>query len=223
VTSRRCHLLVEGQTEEIFANQVLMPHLHAVGFDVVTVSIVATKRVASGAKFRGGITSWNQLQADLRLLLRDSAMVVSTLIDFYALPPETPGASTSRMPPRERVVDIENAIAADLGAENLVPHVMLHEFETLLFVDPARVAQHFGDDHIQQGMQADITHCGGEPELIDDGPQTAPSKRLRNHISTYSKTTDGPTIVAGIGLAPLRQACPHFDAWLNELERRALP
>jgi hypothetical protein len=61
----RCRLLVEGQTEETFANLVLCPHLYEFGFHDVSVTVVSTKRVVSGGKFRGGITAWKQLRKDI--------------------------------------------------------------------------------------------------------------------------------------------------------------
>ncbi|MGH8907498.1 MAG: DUF4276 family protein [Egibacteraceae bacterium] len=61
------------------------------------------------------------------------------------------------------------------------------------------------------------TVCG-EPELVDDGPKSAPSKRIIDAWPQYAKTTDGPVLAAQIGIARLRDRCPHFDAWVSRLE-----
>ncbi len=57
-------------------------------------------------------------------------------------------------------------------------------------------------------------------EHIDDGPMTAPSKRIIELIPAYegSKPSAGPDIAEFIGLAAIRAACPHFDSWLTRLE-----
>jgi hypothetical protein len=215
----RCRLLVEGQTEEAFANLTLLPHLHDVGFHEVAVIVVATKRVAAGGKFRGGITTWKQLRNDIGRLTRDRGSVVTTLVDFYGLPSDVPGVRSlgDRWDPRRRVAHVEEAIGDAIAAPNFVPHVVLHEIEALLYTDPAAAAAHFGDDELQKAMEADLAACG-EPELIDEGPDTAPSKRIAKHRPGYVKTSDGPTILGDIGLPALRDACPHFDGWLTTLE-----
>jgi len=60
----------------------------------------------------------------------------------------------------------------------------------------------------------------GSPELIDDGHDTAPSKRIARLIPEYAgmKASAGPLIAAKIGLAAIRQRCSHFDEWLKKLE-----
>lgn len=215
----RCYVLVEGQTEEAFINQVVSPHLMGHGFHHVTPVVIATKRPADGGKYRGGIGSWSQFERELRNLLRDSAALVTSMVDLYALPTETPGVVTApALPPLDRVRHIETAIADAIGAANLRPHTMLHEFETLLYADPAAVARHFADERIEAALHADISTCGSA-EHVDEGPDTAPSKRIARHVTGYLKATDGPTITAEIGLPALRTACPHFHDWITDLER----
>jgi hypothetical protein len=57
------------------------------------------------------------------------------------------------------------------------------------------------------------------PEDINDHPKTAPSKRIVAAMRGYQKTFHGPLIACEIGLSAIRQNCPHFDAWLQKLER----
>ena len=63
-----------------------------------------------------------------------------------------------------------------------------------------------------------FTHSS--PELIDDGPQTAPGKRIIDLIADYesSKSVAGPQIAQRIGLDAIRGKCPHFNSWLSRLE-----
>lgn len=214
----RCYVLVEGQTEEAFVNRVITPHLLSVGYIAATPVVIATKRSAGGGKYKGGVGSWEQVERELLLLCRDGGATVTSMIDLYGLPAETPGlADAPTGPPRVRVEHIENAMSRHLGQPNLITNIMLHEFETLLYVAPDLVGQHFAMPGLTTAMQTDVHKCG-EPEAVDDGPDTAPSKRIRAHVPGFLKATDGPTIAADIGLTRLRGACPHFDGWISALE-----
>ena len=59
------------------------------------------------------------------------------------------------------------------------------------------------------------------PELIDDGQQTAPSKRIIAQFPQYGdlKTTVGTQMAERIGLETIRSKCPHFNAWVDRLEK----
>jgi hypothetical protein len=59
---------------------------------------------------------------------------------------------------------------------------------------------------------------GTAPEDVNDGAQTAPSKRLETLIAGYRKTVHGPPAVASAGLTALRTSCPRFGAWVTRLE-----
>ncbi len=218
----RCRLLVEGQTEETFANRMLLPHLYSLGFHDVSVTVVETKRTAGGAKFRGGLLSWQQLRKDIRLLVHDGGALITTLIDFYALPSDVPGVSSlgAGWDARRRVAHVEGEVSKAIDRANFLPHIVLHELEALLYADPDAVGAHFNDHDVVTSMQADLAQCS-EPELVDDGPNTSPSKRIMRHRPGYLKTSDGPTILADIGLPLIRTACPHFDAWLVQVEDAA--
>jgi hypothetical protein len=58
-------------------------------------------------------------------------------------------------------------------------------------------------------------------EHIDDGMETAPSKRIINVIPAYEgrKSSAGPDIAAYIGVPVIRAECPHFDRSLTRLEK----
>jgi hypothetical protein len=214
---RQLFVLAEGQTEEIFVRDVLAPHLHAFEIHAQPV-LIATKRVASGGKYRGGVTSWTQVEGDLRRLLGAShAVAVTTMIDLYALPSTWPGLATRPTGPRQVVAHIEDAMASRIDDARFLAHLTLHEFEALLFCGPDICARRAANPSVATRMSADVT-SSGEPELVDDGPDTAPSKRLLRVWPTYAKTVDGPTIAAEIGLDRLRNECPHLDRWIAALE-----
>lgn len=70
-------------------------------------------------------------------------------------------------------------------------------------------------------LAAAIAATGKPPELIDDGRATAPSRRIAAFLAQYArqKADAGSAAARTIGLARLRQACPHFDQWVSKLEQ----
>jgi hypothetical protein len=58
------------------------------------------------------------------------------------------------------------------------------------------------------------------PELINQGATTAPSKRLAQVIPNYNKSKIplASLILEKIGLAKIREKCPHFNQWITRLE-----
>ena len=61
-------ILVEGQTEEAFVKNLLVTHLQEHGVAVVPI-IVATKRLLTGDKKRGGYVPYPRLREEVRRLL----------------------------------------------------------------------------------------------------------------------------------------------------------
>lgn len=214
---RRAFALVEGQTEEIFVRDVVAPHLESLGLYIKPV-LVTTKRIPAGRNFRGGVVSWQQVSGDLGRLLRDSNVTaVTTVLDVYALPTDWPGLEGAPSEPYALVGKLEEAMRVEINDERFLPYLSLHEFEALVFVDPVLCEQRSSKGGVAAALQGALNECGA-PELIDQGPQTAPSKRLIAAWPNYVKTVDGPALAAAIGSARLRQACPHLDAWLTALE-----
>ena len=213
--SRRLHLLLEGQTEEQVARDLLQPHLETCGWQV-SYSVIKTKRTASSGAHRGGVTNWPKLEREIRLLLRGRSFdVVTTVIDFYAFPADAPGMATK--PPKDAVEYVERALAEAIADRRFVPHLTLHEIEAWVFAAAAELGTLYGDDELTSALRRCAAEAGG-PELVNDGPETAPSKRLAKLWPGYVKTIDGPLALAELGLSALRTQCPHFDAWLKRLE-----
>jgi hypothetical protein len=216
---KRVLILVEGQTEETFVRDVLAPHFLARGVALIP-KLLVTKRVKSGGHFKGGVVSYAQVKGDLHRLLADTgAERITTMLDYYGLPDDFPGLANR--PPGtgyQRVEHVERAFQADLSHPRFLPYLALHEFEALLFTDPARCDWIFSDaPGTIESMKA-IRASVASPEEINEGPVTAPSKRLLGLFPGYQKTLHGPMAAAAQGLAPLREACPHFNQWVSALE-----
>jgi hypothetical protein len=214
-------MLVEGQSEEIFVRRSLALHLER--YEVYVVPIVLrTKFLPSDGGFRGGVSNWNQILRNLRLLMRDGDAWITTLLDFYGLPKDFPGLPEALCAgdPYKRVTALQQRFAAELNHPRFIPFLALHEFETWLFSEPDVVAAHFGQVQLADELRAVIQETGG-PERMNHGATTHPKARLRSLVSSYKETSDGPTLLEKIGIAAVRAACPHFDDWLHRLETLA--
>jgi hypothetical protein len=216
------YLLAEGQTEYEVVDTVIQPHLEAVGFHVRKTVLVTRPAVAGGPARRGGVSRWSRLESEIRRILRDPTIdLMTTMIDYYGLPADVPGmANRLDTEPLERVSVVEAAIAATIGDERFVPHLVLHEFETWVLAAAVQLG-HLADDRRLAAQLRGIVAEHGGPENVNDGASTAPSKRIRALYPAFNKTFEGPLAVADLGLGELRKVCPHADAWLHRLESLA--
>jgi len=211
----RVYLLVEGQTEEAFVNELLVPHYAGIGL-YLTAVIVST---SPGHK--GGVVSYAKIKPQIeKLCKQDPAAYVTTLFDLYALPKDFPGKSSAMYPAAASGVQkarfLEMQLAADVKLPNFIPNLLVHEFEALLFVHLDAFQQWTDDDAVLEPLRA--ARRAAAPEDINDSAQTAPSKRILAAMNVYQKTFHGPLIACDIGLHAIRQDCPHFDAWLQKIE-----
>ena len=221
---RRLLVHVEGQTEYDFVNDLLRPHLTAFGYASIYPSLMGNARRTNRG---GGVRSWTSARREIvDHLHEDRARLVTTMVDFYAMPTSWPGRSkvTGRSS-EQKAQQVEHAMHADIakhrrthsGAGRFRPFVMMHEFEALLFSDPACFAATSRQPGIEPALRAILTKYAS-PEDINEKPETIPSRRIIELIPNYQKRTDGPKAAAAIGLLTIRAACPHFNAWLTDLE-----
>jgi len=205
---RRIHLLVEGQTEETVALDLFQPHLTANGWSV-SRSIMITRRPAAARAHRGGVSSWPKLEGEIRRLLRDSSLdVVTTLLDYYGFPADAPGmADRPAADAFVRVEHVERSLALAVGDGRFLPHLSLHETEAWVFAAAAQLGELLGAPALGRKLRDESAAAGG-PELVNDGPSTAPSKRLQAHCPGYSKPVDGPLAIRELGAAGVAAPMP---------------
>jgi hypothetical protein len=215
---KRVLMLVEGQTEERFIKDVLCPYFWDCEIDL-TPKIATTKRVMIGPHFKGGITNYPKVERDVRLLLNDTGAVsVTTFIDYYALPSDFPGmASRPTGTSMQRAIHVETEWAKQVNHLRFHPYLMVHEFEAILFCKPEELGIALYQPRVGRDL-AKIRASFPSPEEINEGQDTAPSKRIINCSSAYQKTVHGPMIAKRIGLQVIREQCNHFNNWLNWLE-----
>ena len=211
---RQIAVVVEGQTEEAFVSEVLAPYLW--DFEThITPIVVETARAASGKKFTGG-GKWAHYERDLQNLLGESHWdLVTTLIDFYAYPADAPGHSCAAPHvPRDCAGARQAAMGDWFDDRRFVPFVMLHEFETLVIASAIGRSAVLGSSGVAVALQGEAVPFGDDVELINDSPETAPSKRVARLWPGYAKVTDGVAVVGEAGLDAVLGVCPHFADWV---------
>lgn len=223
----RLYLFAEGQTEQTFADTVLKPHLSNVNVYLQKPVLIAHAR-RKGKVHRGGGRRYQPMKDDIQRFLKQEKksedVFFTTMIDLYAIHdafPHLVEAENLRNQPEQRVDFLEQAFAEDISDRRFVPYIQLHEFEAYLFSDPNWFEFYF-DGSAQQIVK--LQKLAGEftsPELINDGPQTAPSKRIIAHFPDYEdqKVIVGAGVAELIGLSAIRAKCPHFDSWIKKLEQ----
>lgn len=224
----RLNALVEGSTEEGFVNRVLAAHLgqHHVFVRARRVETSRQRRYETVRIYRGGLRSYEPVRADLKRWMKEDNRAdafFTTMFDLYALPEDFPGYDAARhlTDPYQRIEALELAMAEDVDHQRFIPYLQLHEFEALVLSEPRRFDWEYIEPRHEGGIAAleALRASVASPELINDGPNTAPSKRILNLIPEYSKAVAGPLIAGHIGIEAIRSACPHFNRWILGLER----
>jgi hypothetical protein len=212
---------VEGQTEQGFVRDVLAPFL-------AVKNVYMTARLVGKPGHKGGDCRYARAKQDILLLLRqEHDTVVTTMFDFYALPDSWPGRNEARQAPFDRKAGIVEAavktdIVEELGSSfdesRFHPYLQMHEFEALLFSQPATICAVLRSAGKEEEIQA-IRDKFQNPEKINDNAATAPSKRLEQVFADYRKRIHGLIAAQRIGIDVMRNDCPHFAEWLTMLER----
>lgn len=219
---KRINVVVEGQAEETFVNELLARHLAQ--FKVFAMP----RRVEFGRKkgyiHRGGLIQYQKLRKDVvNWLNQDTEALVTTMVDLYALPPEFPGREqgAKMRDPRQRVAHLEQSFANDIASPRLIPYIQLHEFETILFADISKLCSFYPNSSREIQRLAAETASYESPELINEGSDTAPSKRILREVPIYDKVTAGSVVAIELTLPTIRAVCPHFSDWITRLEQLA--
>jgi hypothetical protein len=222
-------VVAEGQSEARAVTQVLAPHLRA--FSVFIKPELVGKKVRHDvSSHHGGVLDYKPVREHIRATLRRydrPHQHVTTMIDFYSLPANTPGTADARhvTVPDEAATIIERAMSEDVGDVRFIPYLQLHEFEALVLADVDRLADHYRDIYSDWAARIGrlsqlVNQCGG-PEHVNGGRKTHPAARIISEFPAYqrAKSFVGPAVAAAIGLPRLREACPHFSKWVTRLEQ----
>ena len=208
------YIYCEGQTEEGFINNVLSPYFAQMDI-YVTPIIHKTKRTPTGA-YRGGVGRFEAIRKELDILCQNPNALVTTMFDYYQMPSDTPSIDCQEPDIYKRMAIIEEAVNQELGHPNLMFHLMLHEFETLLFSQPSAFSL-IAKDSVVNAIQK-IRDDYPTPEHINNSVETAPSKRILHLIPNYSKTRQGVMLAKNIGIDCMLAECKHFAAWVEKIK-----
>ena len=219
----RLHITCEGQTEQGFVKAVLAPHLAAYGIFTDARCVLTSKDRRTAKEYRGGLISYSKAKQDIRNWIKEDnhpECRFTTMFDLYALPDDFPGyANAQRIADKYKKIDaLELAMQQDMNEPRFIPYLQLHEFEALILADPQSLDWEYLE-HDQPINRLTKMMNGKNPELINDGPATAPSQRIVAEIPEYDKATAGVSVCKKIGLATLRKQCSHFNDWVHILEQ----
>lgn len=214
----RVFVICEGQTEETFVKELLQREFLSKSIDLCPVLI-------GKPGHKGGNVNFDRLVFDIKNLLMDKKAYCTTFIDYYGLPREFPGKQNG-----EKNKDVEGkhkavidalsiAIEKKLNntARRFIPYVQMYEFEALLFSEPEAFASGIWRKQLI-GHFKKIRNNFQTPEMINDDPNTAPSKRIQALVDDYQKPLMGPLAALEIGLSKMREECKLFDTWLQKIE-----
>lgn len=228
------HVLCEGQTEQGFVEAVLRPYLQDKGVTGVKSILITTNKKKNA---RGGMLTYKQAETDinlLRLTKQESSYechIFTTMFDLYALPDDFPGFSEATVlsDPYDRVKALEKALSESIAENRFIPYIQLHEFEALLFCGINYLSKLYPGCEKRCEMLSKDVQKAGNPELINNGPTTAPSKRIIKAIEgekkthyNYNKPATGKLVTKEIGIDELRNKCPHFNEWIEKLLQKCL-
>lgn len=206
----RVAISVEGQTEDEFCKQVLVPYFRNHNIELVSI-IVTTKRKKCGIKYKGGCINLDRIKSELTKILPNFDYV-TTFYDLYGFDIE--GIYTAE--------ELETKISMIFdGNRKLIPYIQKYEFETLLFSKPSYYEEYFSDQNAKTEIESIIRSCGGV-ENINNSRETAPSKRIDKFFDKYNEQYDkvfhGASIADDIGIDIILTKCVRFKNWINIIQ-----
>lgn len=212
----RLVFIVEGRSEEQFINKLLIPYLSGKeglqGIPMHAQQLVTNRK----SLIHGGNVSFGKFSNDVRNVAASGGVLVTTMIDFFRLPTDFPGYTTDSMKVDMIEQAIRNALSAEVPPAIFLPYIQRHEFETLLFSNMDGFEAMDMDEKSLAQLES-IEQEYANPEDINGGAETAPSKRL-GQIFDYEKAADSFTILSAIPIETIRAKCPRFNRWLSQLE-----
>ncbi len=209
-------ILVEGRTEEKFIKSILNPFL--LNSDIYAHPILL--KTAPG--HQGGLPKYSKIREHVFNLLKsvpNPYSLVTTMFDYYKLPNDFPGKRN--MPSGniyERVKHIEDNFCIDIGSDDFLPYIQIHEFEALLFASMNGFEKKF--PRCADRFKEILRNSGNNPELIND--LEPPSRKIINIVrdgyrKEFIKTLDGLEIARNVGIDSMIKNCKHFREWVYRI------
>jgi len=222
---KKVFVVTEGQSETNFVNKVMVPYF--AGRCILIPNTVITKTDSRhGKTHKGGVVNYDQIRNTLLKTLAGSSKsensYVTTMFDFYRLPKDVPGVADAEKEtdPYEKVNLIEREILKAEGYDGrfFFPYIELHEFEAMLFSDITKLEEAYFEYDLT--ALKECAKMQRNPELINSGADTAPSKRIINCINCFDKANVGVDVLGKIGIENIADKCRHFSEWIKRIEER---
>ncbi len=215
---KRLIIICEGQTEQEFCKDVLAPY-----FILKNIQIQAPLI----KKSKGGIVKWTVLKKEIENYLKQNNNVfVTLLIDYYGINEKHKFPywdEANKIPDKQlRLKRIKEEMQKDINNsfnKRFIPYIQIHEFEGLLFCNKEIFDKNFEKNEFSDYKYLTETiKTFPNPEDINNGNDTAPSKRLDRIIKGYDKIIYGSMIAQEIGLKAIREKAPGFNNWIKTIE-----
>lgn len=222
---KKIFVVTEGQSETNFVSRVLVPYF--AGRCILIPNTVVTKvDNRQGKTYKGGVANYAQIRNTLLKTLacskKSKDSYVTTMFDFYRLPVDVPGVADAGKvnDPYEKVKLIESEILKAEGYDGnfFFPYIELHEFEAMLFSDITKLEEAYFEEDLT--ALKECAKMQSNPELINDGAETAPSKRILNCIACFDKANVGVDVLERIGIENIAGKCHHFAEWIKCIEEK---
>ena len=219
---KKIHVICEGQTEANFVNKVLNVHFCTLGKYLNPVIVVIKADSRKGKLFKGGMQNFSTAENTMKKyfpLLSKTDTFVTTMFDFYALPSDAPGYEKIEKlaDAYDKISCLETALYEKYPNSKFIPYFQLHEFEALVFSNLDKLGELYFESDISE--LHDCLSKIPNPELINNGRETAPSKRILKCIPYYDKVTLGVQVLEETDFKQIRKKCHHFDEWISKLEQ----
>lgn len=214
---KRLIIICEGPSENEFCMEVLAPHFRNLDIYIEAPLI---------KRSNGGIVPWSAIKRQIEMHLHEGDVWVSMLIDYYGIRDnyKFPGWIESKdiLSMKDRWQFLCSKMKADISGKlssRFIPHIQIHEFESLLFSDIEIFKNFFDKSEMDFSILEAAIKEFRNPEDINSRPNLAPSKRLMSAIKSYDKILYGNFIASEIGLETLRTKCPIFNQWISNISR----
>lgn len=211
---KRLVFIVEGDTEVAFIHKRVIPYLMSKGYrNAMNAQKITTNK---SLHKKGGIARFEYLENEVRSVAAQGDILITTLLDFFRLPTNFPNYTADS----HKISDIERGVRQGIDGVNVslfYPYIQRHELEALMYtsMDGFEIVC---DEKRELDQLRAIVEGYDNPEDINSGAETSPSKRLIKIFPKYEKVLYGELIFEALEIDAIRARCPRFNDWIQILE-----
>lgn len=209
---KRIIIICEGPTEKEFCENVLYNYFFPRNIVIEAVLIKKTG---------GGIVGWDAIKSQINRHIYENAFV-TLFLDYYGIKDKHnfPNWENCKEAPSiyDKIQLLNESMTEDIKSRYFIPYIQLHEFESLLFSSIDSIQDLIPPDDLNLNQLIQIFQQFDNPELINSGILTSPSKRIEQCIIGYNKVVHGQIIADCIGLDIIREKCINFNNWITKIE-----